>query len=341
MTTAHSVSSAELAAGSEILVLDGDGKVRTGMEQLLREAGLIVTAVSDEVQARRLLGERFFAVVIVDLDTPSAGEGLAVVSEVKERSPASAVIVLSSHKAFEAAVRAFRSGAADVIPKVPDQVDYVRHRVVELAAESRVDLDGRKLLGEAAEVHEEFLRRMMETARKVTDLEERLSGRSASISTDPLQTQVLVADADSTLFDALRSHLYPGDGWLLRHVQTGGEVLDAASNQTVHIALIKDELPDLPGTMVVRTLSKTSPATLAVIYSASGEAQLYEGSRVIKLELGTGGHAAARVQELREALRAKGRERRYLQAFRAQHYEFLRRYAEFKQKLETILKTAR
>ena len=78
-----------------------------------------------------------------------------------------------------------------------------------------------------------------------------------------------------------------------------------------------------------------------MIYSASGQAQLIEGSRVIPLELGEGAHAVARVQELREALRAKSRERRYLQAFRAQHYDFLRRYAEFKQKLEKILKTAR
>ncbi|HJZ85086.1 MAG TPA: response regulator [Polyangia bacterium] len=331
-------SASELAAGSEILVLDADPTVRAGLEQLLRESGLLVTTASDDALARRLILEKFFSVVVADLDTPAPGEGLAFVAEVKQRSPASAVVVLTARKVFEAAVRAFRSGASDIIAKAPDQVDYLRERLIELAAESRLDVDRRKILGEAHELHEEFLRRMMETARKVTDLEERLSGRSASISTESLQTTVLVADDGPELFENLQAHLPAAQGFQVRYAQTGGEALDAASNQVVHIALIKDELPDLPGTMVVRTLAKNSPGTIAVVFSQSGQAQLYDGSKVIPLDLGRGMQAVARVQELREALRAKGRERRYLQAFRAQHYEFLRRYAEFKQKLEKILK---
>jgi hypothetical protein len=111
-----------------------------------------------------------------------------------------------------------------------------------------------------------------------------------------------------------------------------------ASNELVHIALIRDDLPDLPGSMVVRTLMKSSPSTLAVVYSASGRAQLYDGSRAIPLELGTPAEASTRVRELRDALRVKNRERRYLQAFRAQHYEFLRKYAELKHKLEKMSK---
>jgi DNA-binding NtrC family response regulator len=331
-------SSAERAAGSEILVLDADGTVRAGMEQLLREANLAVTATSDDALARKLLGERYFAVVVVDLDTPSPGEGLAFVAAVKERSPASAVVVLTSRKVFEAAVRAFREGASDIIAKAPEQVDYLRHRVVELAGEGRVDLDRRKLLAEAKEVHEEFLRRMMETARRVTDLEEKMSGRTSSVSgNDTLATNVLVADDHPLLAETLKGRLVEAQGWRVRHVQTGGEALDAASNGTVHIALVKETLPDLPGGIVVRSLVQSSPQTLAVVYSPSGHAELHDGSRTHVLELGGPEEAVARVEELREALRAKRRERRYLQAFRAQHYEFLRRYAELKSRIEKMI----
>ncbi len=332
------ISSAELAAGTEVLVLDADAKVRAGLEQLLREAGMVVTELGDEARARTLVGERFFSVVLVDLDTPSPGEGLAMVSEVKERSPASAVVVMTSRKVFESAVRAFRSGAADIIAKAPDQVEYLRHRVVELAAEARVDLDRRKLLAEATEVHEEFLRRMMETARKVIELEERISGRASSVSaSDAVATSVLVVDDDAQLYDALKSAL-AGDTewWRVRYCQTGGEALDAASSEIVHIALVKEQLPDLPGHMVIKTLVQNSPQTLAVIFGPGGEAKLYDGSRTLDLELGAPREAVARVQELREALRARTRERRFLQAFRAQHYDFLRRYAELKHRLEKI-----
>jgi DNA-binding NtrC family response regulator len=336
--TTSSISSAELAAGTEVLVLDADAKVRAGLEQLLREANMVVTAVGDDALARTLVGEKFFSVVIVDLDTPTPGEGLAVVSEVKELSPASAVIVLTSRKVFESAVRAFRAGAADIIAKAPEQVEYLRHRVVELAAESRVDLDRRKLLKEATEVHEEFLRRMMETARKVIDLEEKISGRASSVSTsDAVATSVLIADDDPALYETIKNAL-AGDTewWRIRHCQTGGEALDVASNEIVHIALIKEMMPDLPGAMVVRTLVRNSPQTLVVVYMPGGEARLHEGSRTIPVEMATPKEAVTRVQELREALRARQRERRFLQAFRAQHYEFLRRYAELKHKLEKL-----
>jgi DNA-binding NtrC family response regulator len=338
VTASSNLSSAELAAGSEVLVVDGDPQVRAGMEQLLREAGMVVTAVGDDRVAHRLVGERFFSVIIIDLDTPSAGDGVALIPLCKERSPASAVIILTSRKVFESAVWAFRNGASDIIAKAPDNVDYLRHRTIELAAEARIDLDRRKLLAEAAEVHEEFLRRMMETARKVVDLEDRISGRTSSVSgSETVTTSVLVADDDSTIYEALADALASDtEWWRVRYAQTGGEALDVASNEEVHIALIKESLPDLPGPMVVRTLMKNSPQTLAVVYAPGGKARLHDGSRSLILDIASPSDAVTRVQELREALRARSRERRYLQAFRAQHYEFLRRYAELKHKLQKM-----
>ena len=58
------------------------------------------------------------------------------------------------------------------------------------------------------------------------------------------------------------------------------------------------------------------------------------------------GQLAAPLGEIREALRAKGKERRYLQAFRQRHFEFLQRYNGIKHRLKEELdrrkkKTAR
>jgi hypothetical protein len=44
-----------------------------------------------------------------------------------------------------------------------------------------------------------------------------------------------------------------------------------------------------------------------------------------------------RMGDLAEAFRAKSRERRYMQAFRERHYDFLRRYVEIKVKIDRAL----
>ena len=44
-----------------------------------------------------------------------------------------------------------------------------------------------------------------------------------------------------------------------------------------------------------------------------------------------------RLDELADAWRAKARERRYTQAFRERHYDFLRRYVELKTKIERAM----
>jgi hypothetical protein len=43
------------------------------------------------------------------------------------------------------------------------------------------------------------------------------------------------------------------------------------------------------------------------------------------------------LREIREGLRQKTKERRYLQAFRQRNYEFLQRYANLKQRIKEAL----
>ncbi len=48
----------------------------------------------------------------------------------------------------------------------------------------------------------------------------------------------------------------------------------------------------------------------------------------------------ARLDELAEAWRAKARERRYTQAFREKHYDFLRRYVELRTRIDHAIDEA-
>jgi DNA-binding NtrC family response regulator len=337
----------ESVRGQEVLLLDADPGVQQGVYQLLSSAGLIVTALGDPAAARKEVGDRFFSVVLVDVDTPAPGEGLGFLQVVKERSPASRLLVLAARRTFEMAVRAFRAGAVDVVIKEPDQVDYLKHCVIEQARRGvRLDVN-RRLLTEVAQVHEEFLSRMMEASRRIVDLEERLSGRSegsmASTSdSGSVEFGVLIVDGDQTLAQLFEKSLGQ-EGYKIRWASTGGEAFDIAGQGGFRLAVVQEELPDIPGSMVVRSIKQLAQEAIVLAVrppgATPGSVEVIETTRNIPLvpQLTDYAQILAHVSELREAYRAKGRERRYLRAFRAQHFGFIKRYVELKQRLSQAL----
>src|SRR5262245_13650271 len=123
------------AAGQEVLVVDADEQVIKGLDRLLTRVGLVVTGTTDPVRARDQLLNKFYAVALVDADTPTPGGGIELLQFARDKSPLTSVIVMSARKTFETAVKAFRAGAVDVVLKEPDVVPYLRERVTEAASE--------------------------------------------------------------------------------------------------------------------------------------------------------------------------------------------------------------
>jgi len=329
--------------GQEILIVDVDEKVQRGLAQLFNAAGLVPTVVADHSRALALTREKFFAVALVDLDTPGPSDGVTLVHTLRAEAPATTVFVMSPRKSFEAAVEAFRAGAIDVILKQPDQVETLKRRVLEACSDVRGKADETRLLGEVLTVHEEFLRRLMEISRRVVELEERLDGGAQPPDTDG-ECRILLVEApeDAWLGEELSQALASRGGYGLTVASSGGEGLDRASGGPYQLALVANALPDLPGSMVVSALKVQSPDTITVLYSrpspnghAPGKAEVIEGSRAIALvpAFSDARQMVDRIDELRRAYVERARERRYLAAFRQQNYELLRRYAELKQKI--------
>ncbi len=327
------------ADGQEVLVVDGDEKVQRGLGQLLTNENLVPTVLADPQRARALVKEKYFAAALIDLDTPSPNAGLELVRFMKQEAPATELFVMAARKVFESAVLAFRAGASDVVIKSPDQVEYLKQRVVEACSSVRTRAQDEQLLGEALAVHEEFLKKLMESSRRSAELEERLGGGSQSAEADG-DTRVLVVE---TIDDPWLGQLLPEmlrGGYDLRICGSGGEGIDVASAVKFQIAIVRDSLPDLPGSMVIAALKGQSPDTITILFSRPGarpgRAEVIEGSRTIPLvpEFSNVKQLVERLDELRQAFTAKSRERRYLASFRQQNYELLKRYAELKQKLQ-------
>jgi DNA-binding NtrC family response regulator len=340
------VAEKPVAAGQEILVVDADDQVVRGLDKLLTRVGLIVTGTHDPVRARDQLLNKFFAVALVDADTPTPGGGIELLQFARDKSPLTSVVIMTARKSYETAVKAFRAGAADVVLKEPDVVPYLRERVVEAATDIKATADRNSLLEEVAETHEDFLRRMRDVAREALDLEDRASGRAASDGGDELAAiSVVLVDDDQEALTKLERVLTRAAGWHFRPALTGGEALDVVTQTRPQIVIVKEDLPDLPGSMVVNTVKASAPDAVTLLYSPpgrsgrTGEIKLVDASREMSLvaSYAEPGQLVGPLNEIREALRQKSKERRYLQAFRQRHFEFLQRYNGIKSRLKEEL----
>ena len=328
------------ADGQEVLVVDGDVEVQRGLAEMLKAAGLVPTVLGDTARARTLAKEKFFPVALIDLDTPEPRAGLELVRWLHAEAQTTTLFVMVARKVFEDAVEAFRAGAADVVVKSPNQVDRLRRSVVEAAATARRRTTDERLIGEVLGVHEDFLKRLMDASRRIAELEEQLGGAHPGDDNPVCQVAVVEPLEGDWLAGQLHELLRGRTGFGLRSAGSGSEGLDLAGRQRFQIALVCDQLPDLPGSMVVSGFKTQSPETITILYSRPGvkpgRAEIVEGARTIPLvqELSDVRQIVARIDELHEVARRTARERRYLASFRQENYELLRRYAELKRKLQ-------
>ena len=101
---------------AKILVIDDDSSLRRVLEYNLQQEGYDVFTAADGESGLKLFEEKAPALVITDLKMPGMG-GFQLLAAVKERSPATVVIVLTAFGAIDTAVEAMKLGAFDYLTK--------------------------------------------------------------------------------------------------------------------------------------------------------------------------------------------------------------------------------
>ena len=338
----RSVNSGVHAAlvGVEVLVLDADPRVHAGVEQLLSEASLHVTCVTAPEAAMRLVNRQFFSVALVDIDTPSPRAGIATIAAIKKASPTSMVIALTPRRAYDDVVDAVRAGAIDLVLKAPDSVAYLKDRVLEAAGRSVGKREVDTVLDDIKNVHEEFLRHFMEAERRAIDATDQLAGLDPKRAAPLEDMRVLVIDEVDDFVSAMGAASKAGFHFI--HATSGGEGLDRISTGSFHYAMIAEDVSDLPAQMIARTIRNQHPDTVVLTFlgpAENGKVDLVEthGSRTLVAPFDDAAKLVSRLDDLAAAWRAKARERRYTQAFRERHYDFLRRYVEIKTKIDRAM----
>lgn len=131
-----------------ILVVDDERTVRMMLEAALRAQGYRVQTAASGNQAQDMLAEEF-DLVLLDLQLGDT-DGIEILRSVKERWPATEVILLTAHGSINSAIAALRHGAYDYLLK-PAQVQDIRERVERALDERRKGLQRNELLHRISE----------------------------------------------------------------------------------------------------------------------------------------------------------------------------------------------
>ena len=334
-------------SAQEVLVLDAELGVLRAAENVLLEAGLTVTALASAESARDQVLNRFFLVVLCDLDTPSFEGAIDFIRFVRDRSPPTVVIAMSRRTNFEVVASAFRAGAADVIPENRNSVIALRERVLKAAQDAQTARSRDQLLAELADSNDELVRKLMELSGRATELEDKLLARDTEASSSASRLgaiHLLVVDDQPELVAELGKALPAEQGWRLQHAQSGGEALDSATQTPPQVLVAKELLPDLTGSMVVKAIKASAPGVVAMLFvppsdGREGEIKMVDQSRLHTLipRFASPADLVAQLLEVRRALVRKARERRYVKIFQTQYLEILQRCHRLRQQMEALL----
>jgi two-component system response regulator PilR (NtrC family) len=132
---------------AKILVVDDEPSMREFLEILLRQEDHEVVAAADLAGARALAAAGDLDLVISDLRL-GAESGIDLLVEVKDRAPATEVIMITAFATTENAIDAMRRGAYDYVLK-PFKVDELK-LLVEKALEHRRLLSENRVLRHSA-----------------------------------------------------------------------------------------------------------------------------------------------------------------------------------------------
>ncbi len=99
-----------------ILVVDDEEPFRRLLKKELTRKGYAVEVAADGSEARSLLRDRSFDVVLLDIVMPGV-DGISLMKELKEDLGSPAIIVLTGQATVETAVEAMKNGAYDYLTK--------------------------------------------------------------------------------------------------------------------------------------------------------------------------------------------------------------------------------
>src|ERR1044072_309799 len=249
---------------SRLLVVDDEENLRITTAAILEKEGYEVDTASSGNEAIALLANSDYDLVLTDLHM-EAGEGLAVLNEIRRNAPLTISVVLTGFASVESAIAALQEGAYDYLVK-PCDIDVMKHTI-------RRGVEHRKLM-----LAEQKARADLEQLN--LDLEQRIVERTAELTR--LNAELAEANRAKDVFLATLSHelrtpLTPVVGWikLLRSgnldTKSISQALDAIERNAWLQARLIDDLLDTSRIATGKLQFEPRPTDLNIAVKAALE----------------------------------------------------------------------
>ncbi len=235
----------------KVLVVDDEESVVVTIKAILQLDGYNVATTTSGVQARKMVREVEYDLVLTDLRLED-GDGLDVLKAVRESYPETVTIMLTGYASLESAIQALRAGAYDYLVK-PSEVEELRATVARGIERRRLGQELRLRVVELADLNASLQRRIDEATAELKERYEqlkeldRMKSQFLSIASHELKTPITAMSG--FLQVALRRVRRMGQGEAAAPVADGlrgiTEQLEVVYRQTGKLARLVDELLDV------------------------------------------------------------------------------------------------
>lgn len=177
-----------MQGSTKLLIVDDERIALRNLEHVMKKEGYEVTGTQSGPNALKLLGERYFDVVLTDLRMEKV-DGMQVLTRCRDLYPDTEVIMITGFATLKSAVDAMKHGAFNYIAK-PFKLDEVRKVVKEAVEKVHLKQENRHLR-EQIEAYQgkvkiitqdPGMRHLLDTARQIapTDCNVIISGESGT-----------------------------------------------------------------------------------------------------------------------------------------------------------------
>ena len=130
-----------------ILIVDDEDSILVALAEYLRGEGYEAVSASGAAEGKQAMEDHDIAAALVDIFMPD-GSGLELLSRIKEKSPETEAIIMTSRASLDTAVDAIRKGAYAYLEKPFNNIDEVGIVLEKALEKRRLVLENRRLVEE-------------------------------------------------------------------------------------------------------------------------------------------------------------------------------------------------